>query len=158
VVDVASAFVPALLPVAIGLSAEKGVHNMVDGNYVGGALMMAGSVGNLLGGAAGDVIGDAVTVGKGIDRAVTAAEQGNIFAAISGFAGVAPNTAGLIGGAGMADTVESVSARIIAASAFGQAAEDVVTAAERGNVLGVLTGGLNTATLGVDAIDQITGA
>lgn len=214
VVDVASAFVPALVPVAIGLSAEKGVHNMVDGNYVGGALMMAGTVGNLVGGAAGDIIGEAVTVGKGIDGAVTAAQQGNIFAAlsgttgvlpdtvglfggssdllaasqswadvgaaaklaqtgeaawsaaatgnifagISGFAGILPGAADLIGGGGVADAVESVTAKVIAASELGQATENVVTAAERGNLLGAVASGLDAAPLSADVMDQITGA
>jgi hypothetical protein len=169
--------------------------------------MMAGSVGDLLGGAAGDVIGEAATVGKGIDGAVTAVQQGNIFAAlsgatgvlpdavglfggsgdllaasqtwasdigaaaklaqtgeaawnaaangnifagISGFAGILPDAADLIGGSGTAGAIEGVTANVMAAAELGQAAQNVVTAAERGDVLGLVTTGL-------DAVDQMAG-
>ena len=140
IVDVASVFVPALAPVAIGLSMEKGVHDMADGNFLGGALMFGGSVGDLIGGAAGEVIGDAVDATKGVDNVVNAVKSGNVFGAISSFAGVFPGMADALDDSGITDELENLSPTIDTAAQLAQVGNAAWSAAQNGNPFAAISG------------------
>ncbi|MBV8208704.1 MAG: hypothetical protein JO133_01455, partial [Burkholderiaceae bacterium] len=140
IVDVASFFVPALIPVAVGLSAEKSVHDMVDGNFLGGALMMAGSVGDLIGGAAGEVIGDAVDATKGVDNVVNAVKSGNVFGAIGSFAGAFSDTADALDDSGLTGALENLAPDVDTAAQLAQAGDVAWSAAQNGNPFAAISG------------------